>query len=72
MKTVNNGLVKTSGIQIFLVRSNLTSGTTGDTRFIKDANSFYTGMTPNYPIEIVNREIRNRKEQIQSNENALA
>lgn len=71
MKTTNSELVKAPGIQIYLVRSNLTSGTTGDTRFITDANSSYTGMTSNFAIEIINREIRNRKEQIQSFENAL-
>jgi hypothetical protein len=72
MKTMNNELVKTPGIQIFLIRSNLTNGTTGDTRYFVDTNSFYTGMGPNFSIEIINREIQNRKEQNKSIENASA
>jgi hypothetical protein len=62
MKNHNHELFKTPPAQIFLITSNLSAGTTGDSSFVTNTKNFYTGMNPNFSIEVISKEIRSRKE----------
>ncbi len=64
MKTTDESLKIASSPHIYVVRTNLDFGTTGnfDLSATMNSNSLYTGMTPNMNVEVVKREIKNRAE----------
>ncbi len=65
MRITNNDIYTTPAIQLYVVRTNLSAGTTGDTRFISDMNEMYTGKTPNFSVEFLNKEIKNKNQQME-------
>jgi hypothetical protein len=60
----NNTIIPMPAMQLYIVKTNQSEGTTGDTSFISNPNEMYTGKTPNLSITILKREIKNRNQQI--------
>jgi hypothetical protein len=65
MRPSNYNIITTPVTQLYLVRTNLTVGTTGDTRYFTSSNEMYTGKSPNQSVEILDREIKNQNQQIE-------
>ena len=63
MQLTDENITLTPALQLYLIRTNISEGTTGDTQFISDSNEMNTGGMPNQSIEILYRKIKNRNQQ---------